>query len=149
MADGENQGGQAPARRAFLRLAAAAGGASLLSACSGKGSPPAASGSTVAASLGSAVGAAASARARGASGPPASADWAALARDLSGPLLRPGESGYTTAKELFDPRFDSLRPAGVAYCRNPHDVATSLAFVRKYGIPVAARCGGHSGRRWV
>jgi len=82
------------------------------------------------------------------SGPPTSADWAALARDLSGPLIRPGESGYATAKELFDPRFDSLRPAGIAYCRNPHDVATSLAFVRKYGIPVAARCGGHSYAGW-
>src|ERR1700733_323807 len=148
MADGENQGGQAPARRAFLRLAAAAGGASLLSACSGKGSPPAASGSTVAASLDSTGSAAVSARASAASGPPNSADWKALARDLSGPLIRPGEAGYTTAKELFDPRFDSLRPAGVAYCRTPHDVATSLAFVRKYGIPVAARCGGHSYAGW-
>ena len=47
------------------------------------------------------------------------ADWAALARDLSGPLIRPGESGYATAKELFDPRFDSLHPAGIAYCRQP------------------------------
>src|SRR5579863_9313378 len=107
MAEGGDQGGQAPARRAFLRLAAAAGGASLLSACSGKGSAPAASGSTATASLDS--------------GPPTSADWTALARDLSGTLVRPGESGYTTAEELFDPRFDSLRPAGIAYCRNPHD----------------------------
>ena len=85
---------------------------------------------------------------RAASGPPKAADWAALARDLSGPLIRPGESGYVTAKELFDPRFDSLHPAGIAYCRNPHDVATSLAFVRKYGLPVAARCGGHSYAGW-
>src|SRR5580692_6448118 len=148
MAEGGDQGGQAPARRAFLRLAAAAGGASLLSACSGKGSAPGASGSTATASLDSTGGTATSARARAASGPPTSADWTALARDLSGPLVRPGESGYTTAKELFDPRFDSLRPAGIAYCRNPHDVATSLAFVRKYGIPVVARCGGHSYAGW-
>src|SRR5579862_1998791 len=148
MADGENQGDQAPARRAFLRFAAVAGGASLLSACSGKGGAPAASGSTAAASLDSTGAAAVSARASAASGPPTAADWAALARDLSGPLIRPGESGYTTAKELFDPRFDSLRPAGIAYCRNSHDVATSLAFVRKFGIGVAARCGGHSYAGW-
>src|ERR1700721_546964 len=133
-----------PGRRTLLRFAAAAGGASLLSACSGTGSAPAAGGSTPPASLGSTGGAAVSTRASAPPGPPNSADWKALARDLSGPLIRPGEAGYTTAKELFDPRFDSLRPAGVAYCRNPHDVATSLAFVRKYGIPVAARCGGHS-----
>jgi FAD/FMN-containing dehydrogenase len=135
-------------RRTFLRFAAAAGGVSLLSACSGNGNAPAASGSTATASLDSAGGTAISTRASAASGPPTSADWTALARDLSGPLIRPGESGYNTAKELFDPRFDSLHPAGIAYCRNPHDVATSLAFVRKYGIPVAARCGGHSYAGW-
>ena len=146
--DGASTGNQAPGRRAFLRFAAAAGGASLLSACSGNGSAPAASGTTAAASAASAGGVAMSAGARAASGPPTSADWAALARDLSGPLIRPGESGYTTAKELFDPRFDSLHPAGIAYCRHPHDVATSLAFVRKYGLPVAARCGGHSYAGW-
>ena len=139
---------QAPGRRAFLQFAAAAGGASLLSACGGSVSAPAASGTTAAASGGSAGGVAMSAAAGAASGPPNAADWAALARDLSGPLIRPGESGYTTAKELFDPRFDSLHPAGIAYCRNPHDVATSLAFVRKYGLPVAARCGGHSYAGW-
>ena len=113
-----------PDRRAFLRFTAAAGGASLLSVCS-KGSSTSAAGRTATA-----------------------ADWAALARDLSGPLVRPGEAGYTTARELFDPRFDSLHPAGVAYCRNPHDVSTCLAFVRKYQVPVAARCGGHSYAGW-
>jgi FAD/FMN-containing dehydrogenase len=124
-----------PGRREFLRFAAAAGGASLLSACSATSSAPTANSSS-------------SGGATAAAGPPTSADWAALARDLSGPLIRPGESGYTTAKELFDPRFDSLHPAGIAYCRSPHDVATSLAFVRKYGLPVAARCGGHSYAGW-
>jgi FAD/FMN-containing dehydrogenase len=148
MDEGGDQDRQAPGRRTFLRLAAATGGASLLSACGGHGSAPAASGTTAGASTGSAAGVAMSAGATAASGPPTAADWAALARDLSGPLVRPGESGYTTAKELFDPRFDSLHPAGVAYCRNPHDVATSLAFVRKYGLPVAARCGGHSYAGW-
>ena len=52
------------------------------------------------------------------------------------------------AKRLFDPRFDSVNPAGIAYCRSPHDVATCLAFVRKYRVPVAARSGGHSYAGW-
>jgi FAD/FMN-containing dehydrogenase len=136
---------RAPGRRAFLRMAGAAGGASLLSACGRSGSPPVASGRSGSAPVASR----ATAAPRHASGgPPTSADWAALARDLSGPLIQPGESGYTTAKELFDPRFDTLHPAGIAYCANPHDVATSLAFVSKYGIAVAARCGGHSYAGW-
>ena len=37
MAEAGDPGRQAPGRRAFLRFAAAAGGASLLSACSGHG----------------------------------------------------------------------------------------------------------------
>ena len=139
-----------PGRRTFLRFAAAAGGAGLLSACS-KGGGTAAAGGTATAAGSPAGSAAMPAKASGAaaaSGPPTAADWAALARDLSGPLVRPGEAGYGTASELFDPRFDSLRPAGVAYCRTPHDVSTCLAFVRKYRVPVAARCGGHSYAGW-
>jgi FAD/FMN-containing dehydrogenase len=76
------------------------------------------------------------------------ADWAALARDLSGRLVRPGETGYTVARRLFDPRFDDLRPAGIAYCRNPSDVSTCIAFARRHGVPLAARSGGHSYAGW-
>ena len=79
---------------------------------------------------------------------PTPADWAALARDLAGTLVRPGEAGYATAKRLFDPRFDTQRPAGIAYVKSAHDVSTCLAFVRKYGVPFAARSGGHSYAGW-
>jgi FAD/FMN-containing dehydrogenase len=133
-----------PGRRAFLRFAAAAGGATLLSSCTATSGSTTASGTARAAT----TAASASAGAAAASGPPSAADWAALARDLSGRLVRPGEAGYSTAKQLFDPRFDWLHPAGIAYCRSPHDVATCLAFVRRYGVPVAARCGGHSYAGW-
>src|SRR5438552_404160 len=122
-------------RRGFLRFAAAAGGAALLSSCSGGGQVSATQTRNTAKVIAASAG-------------PKPSDWAALARDLSGPLVRPGQAAYTAAKRLFDPRFDSIRPAGIAYCRNPHDVATCLAFVRKFGIPVAARCGGHSYAGW-
>jgi FAD/FMN-containing dehydrogenase len=139
----------------FLQFAAAAGGAALLSSCSGSGATPTATGTAAATGTRSAGTASAGAQSAGstvsqraATGPPTSADWAALARDLSGSLVRPGEADYTTAKRLFDPRFDYLRPAGIAYCDSPHDVSTCLAFVRKYGVPVAARSGGHSYAGW-
>jgi FAD/FMN-containing dehydrogenase len=137
-------------RRSFLRLAAAAGGAGLLSACSPGGGSSTAdtkAGGTAAASPSTADGAARAAT-PSATRSPSPADWTALGHDLSGPLVRPGEAAYTVSKRLFDPRFDSLHPAGIAYCRNPHDVATCLAFVRKFGVPVAARCGGHSYAGW-
>jgi len=134
-------------RRAFLRLAAAAGGAGLLSGCSsggGSGTAATTAGGTASASATTAPRAAAPAATQS----PSPADWAALGHDLSGPLVRPGEAAYTVSKQLFDPRFDSLHPAGIAYCRNPHDVTTCLTFARKFGVPVAARCGGHSYAGW-
>ena len=138
-----SEGSDPKGRRAFLRFAAAAGGAGLLASCSrSSGSSPVGgpASRTAAARTSGAVGSA--------GGPPSAADWTALGHDLSGTLVRPGEAAYTVAKRQFDPRFDSLHPAGIAYCRNPHDVSTCLAFVRKYGVPVAARSGGHSYAGW-
>jgi FAD/FMN-containing dehydrogenase len=126
-------------RRAFLGIAgagAAAGAAALAAGCSG---------GTVGATAAVTSKAVSNQGTRqGATGP----DWAALARDLQGHLVRPADSGYAVGKRLFDPRFDSLHPAGIAYCRSPHDVTTCLAFARKYGVPLAARSGGHSYAGW-
>jgi FAD/FMN-containing dehydrogenase len=136
-------------RRAFLRFAAAAGGTALLSSCTGNDTS-----STTHANTGApartATGASAPAASgvTGVSGAARSADWTALGADLSGALVRPGETGYATARHLFDPRFDYLHPAGIAYCASPDDVATGLAFARRHGVPVAARCGGHSYAGW-
>src|SRR5215472_17278880 len=80
---------------------------------------------------------------------PMAANWAALGRELSsGRLIRPGSAGYGRARLLFDPRFDDARPAGVAYCAVPADVSACLAFARRFGVPVAARSGGHSYGGW-
>jgi FAD/FMN-containing dehydrogenase len=79
---------------------------------------------------------------------PTPADWTALAHDLAGPLVRPGDRSYTVDSYLFDPRFDGIHPAGIAYVKNAHDVGTCLAFVRKFGIKFAARSGGHSYAGW-
>ncbi|HEY2508569.1 MAG TPA: FAD-binding oxidoreductase [Streptosporangiaceae bacterium] len=77
------------------------------------------------------------------------AAWNALRAKLStGRLLRPGESGYASARLLFEPRFDNLTPAGVAYCATAADVAACLSFVRTFGIAVRVRCGGHSYAGW-
>ena len=75
---------------------------------------------------------------------PTPADWTALGHDLQGSLVRPGDRSYTVDSYLFDPRFDGIHPAGIAYVDNAHDIGTCLAFVRKFGIKFAARSGGHS-----
>jgi FAD/FMN-containing dehydrogenase len=80
---------------------------------------------------------------------PGTGDWMALRSALSThKLIRPGMRVYPVSKELFDPRFDYKRPAGIAYCASPRDVSACLAFVRKFGLPVAARAGGHSYAGW-
>src|SRR5579859_3504121 len=135
-------GGQAPAttalgRRAFLGVAATAALTSGLSACSTRtpGKRPSSTRSP-------------SASPSASRGAPTAADWNALRGDLDGQLIRPGEHYYPTARLLFDPRFDGIRPAGIAYCANPHDVATCLAFARGHVVPIAARSGGHSYAGW-
>ncbi len=75
---------------------------------------------------------------------PTDADWAALARSLQGTLVRPTSSQYLAALQLFNTRFDSVRPAAIAYCASPTDVQTCLAFAHKFALPLAPRSGGHS-----
>ncbi|MEU5918761.1 FAD-binding oxidoreductase [Streptomyces sp. NPDC047141] len=79
---------------------------------------------------------------------PTTADWTALGRGLQGDLVRPGDADYATARQLYNTRFDSLRPAAVAYVANPTDVTECLAFARRHRTPVAIRNGGHSYAGW-
>jgi len=72
------------------------------------------------------------------------ADWTALAKSLQGTLVRPNDSQYATARQLFDPRYDSVQPAAIAYCAAPADVQACLTFVRKFNLPFAPRSGGHN-----
>ncbi|MEV8631236.1 FAD-binding oxidoreductase [Streptosporangium sp. NPDC051023] len=79
---------------------------------------------------------------------PGPAEWIALGRGLDGKLIRPGDASYDTARRLFNPAFDTARPAGVAYCANPSDVAECVNFARKMKVPLAVRSGGHSYGGW-
>ncbi|GAB3411840.1 FAD-dependent oxidoreductase [Flindersiella endophytica] len=67
-----------------------------------------------------------------------------MSRGLSGRLVRPGDSGYADAHELYSPRFDDVRPAVVVQCGNAGDVAEALRFVSRFGLRATARSGGHS-----
>ena len=71
-------------------------------------------------------------------------DWTALARQLRGPLLRPGDRGYAAASLPYNKRYAGIRPAGVALCTDTADVQAALRWARRFGVPFAARSGGHS-----
>ena len=70
--------------------------------------------------------------------------WSALARKLSGRLSVPGGATYGVDHQLYDPLFDSVRPAAIAFCATEDDVARSVDFAREQGLPLAARSGRHS-----
>ncbi|WP_309062980.1 FAD-binding oxidoreductase [Streptomyces sp.] len=78
----------------------------------------------------------------------APADWKALARDLDGLLVRPGDADWPTAHRLYNTRFDGLKPAAVAYVAHADDIRTALAHARARAVPVAIRNGGHSYAGW-
>jgi FAD/FMN-containing dehydrogenase len=78
----------------------------------------------------------------------AAANWAALARDLDGPLIRPGDASWSAARQLYNTRFDALKPAAVAYVAHTEDIRTALAYARAHGTKVAIRNGGHSYGGW-
>ncbi|MGV9418528.1 FAD-binding oxidoreductase [Streptomyces sp. NPDC003674] len=74
----------------------------------------------------------------------AAANWSALARDLDGTLVRPGDAAWKTAHQLYNTRFDGLKPAAVAYVAHTADIRTTLAYATAHGIRVSIRNGGHS-----
>ncbi|MEU5612297.1 FAD-binding oxidoreductase [Streptomyces sparsogenes] len=117
----------------------------------GDGDPSARASASDASDAGSAsrsTSASASASAGGTDGKPRAADWTALGKGLQGDLIRPGDADYATARQLYNTRFDRLRPAAVAYVSATSDIAECLDFARRHGTPVAIRNGGHSYAGW-
>ena len=62
--------------------------------------------------------------------------------------MLPSDAGYDTARRLWDPRFDDLRPQAIAYCASPADVQRCLEVARASGITPRPRSGGHSYGGW-
>ncbi|MGF1431142.1 FAD-binding oxidoreductase [Kitasatospora sp. LaBMicrA B282] len=144
-------------RRAALRLAVGGAAVAAVAGCgsgrSGSASPsgtagPSAGTPTVTPSGTPAPTPTPSGATAGPAGPAGPADWAALAKDLQGTLVRPGDAAYAEASRLYQPQFDTQRPAAVAYLAAAQDAATCLAFARRYGVPIVPRSGGHSYAGW-
>ncbi|NBE50353.1 FAD-binding oxidoreductase [Streptomyces boluensis] len=79
---------------------------------------------------------------------PAAGAWTAFAKDLDGSLVRPGDSDWASARQLYNTRYDALKPAAVAYVAHEDDIRTALSFARRAKTPISIRNGGHSYGGW-
>ncbi|MFF1451722.1 FAD-binding oxidoreductase [Streptomyces sp. NPDC058274] len=130
-------------RRTFIGGATAAIAAAATSACSGGSG-----GGSAAAGAGETASTATNLQSATTTGAAAAANWTALARDLDGALIRPGDRSWAAAHQLYNTRFDSLKPAAVAYVSHTDDIRTALSYARAHHVTVAIRNGGHSYAGW-
>ena len=70
-------------------------------------------------------------------------DLPALAAELSGSLIRPGDTEYDEARIVHNLTYLS-RPAAIVRPADAADVSRTVRFAARSGMPLAVRSGGHS-----
>jgi FAD/FMN-containing dehydrogenase len=67
----------------------------------------------------------------------------ALANEVSGTVLGPGDDGYDEARRVHNGMIDR-RPALIVRCRSAADAAAAVRFARAAGSEISIRGGGHN-----
>ena len=65
-----------------------------------------------------------------------------MIQGFEGELIEPGQPAYDTHRELWNAMVDR-RPALIARCTTPADVAAAIRHGREAGLEIGVKCGGH------
>jgi len=63
---------------------------------------------------------------------------------FKGQLIGPEDANYDEARKIYNAMIDK-RPALIARCADPDDIAKAVGFARDHGLLLAIRGGGHNG----
>ena len=67
-----------------------------------------------------------------------------LAGLVQGTVVTPADTAYDSARRLYSPRYDSVRPGAIVFCETTQDVWRTVRWAKRHSIRVVARAGGHS-----
>jgi FAD/FMN-containing dehydrogenase len=67
-----------------------------------------------------------------------------LGQLVQGTVVTPADAAYDTARRLYSPRYDGVRPGAIVFCETAQDVWRTVRWSRRHSIRVVARSGGHS-----
>ncbi|HVD43430.1 MAG TPA: FAD-binding protein, partial [Gaiellaceae bacterium] len=67
-----------------------------------------------------------------------------LANLVQGTVVTPADAAYDSARQLYSPRYDGVRPGAIVFCETTQDVWRTVRWSRRHSIRVVARSGGHS-----
>jgi FAD/FMN-containing dehydrogenase len=70
-------------------------------------------------------------------------DWAALRSSVAGDVVTAADPEYDDLRRPAIANFHDVLPRAVVRCATPSDVAETLAFADRFGLPLVPRSGGH------
>jgi FAD/FMN-containing dehydrogenase len=71
-------------------------------------------------------------------------DWTSLSAQLTGSLILPSSSDFTTDSQQWNADYDTIKPQAVAYTITESDVQACVQFATANNVQVSVRSGGHS-----